>query len=77
MTRPTPTSRSERKLGTVFQRKQDGRWAAAVGLPDGRRVTRYVQPGTATPKRAAREQLARLIIEAASQPPNAQRAATP
>lgn len=64
---PTLAPRPKRKLGSVFQRKQDGRWAAAVGLPDGRRVTRYVPTGTVNPERAAHELLARLITEAASQ----------
>lgn len=64
MTRPSP--RPKRKLGSVFQRKQDGRWAAAVGLPDGRLVTRYVPSGTVNPERAAHELLARLITEAAA-----------
>ena len=38
--RPKPP---KRRLGTVFQRKQDGRWAASVTV-QGRRVTRYVKP---------------------------------
>lgn len=57
---------SKRKLGSVFQRKQDGRWAAAVTLPNGKRVTRYVPPDHADPERAAHELLAKLITGSAT-----------
>ncbi|WP_164473392.1 hypothetical protein [Deinococcus psychrotolerans] len=67
MTRcPAPQSVPKRKLGSVFQRKQDGRWAAAVTLSDGRRVTRYLKPDTPNPEKAAHELLAKLITEAAA-----------
>ncbi|WP_288481645.1 site-specific integrase [uncultured Deinococcus sp.] len=56
----------KRKLGSVFQRKQDGRWAAAVTLPSGKRITRYVKPDQPDPERAAHELLARLITEVGS-----------
>lgn len=56
----------KRKLGSVFQRKQDGRWAAAVTLPGGKRITRYVPPTEADPERAAHALLAKLITEAES-----------
>ena len=56
----------KRRPGSVFQRKQDGRWAAAVTLPGGKRVTRYLPPGTPNPERAAYELLARLMTEAST-----------
>lgn len=54
----------KRKLGSVFQRKQDGRWAAAITLPNGKRITRYVSPAEPSPERAAHALLAKLITEA-------------
>lgn len=54
---------SKRKLGSIFQRKQDQRWAVAVTLPDGRRVTRYVDRDHPDAERGAHELLARLITE--------------
>jgi len=57
----------KRKLGSVFQRKQDGRWAAAVTLPDGKRVTRYVHRDHPNPERGVHELLATLIVEAGTQ----------
>lgn len=61
-----PRQAGKRKLGSVFQRKQDGRWAAAVTLPDGRRVTRYVPPEQRDPERAAHELLAKMITTLAT-----------
>lgn len=51
----------KRKLGSVFQRKEDGRWAAAITLPNGKRITRYVAPDHTDPERGAHELLAKLI----------------
>lgn len=53
----------KRKLGSVYHRKAKGLWSAAVSLPDGRRVERYVERDHPDPERGAHELLAKLITE--------------
>ena len=48
----------KRARGSVFQRKQDGRWVVQVALPEGKRLVRY-----ATSKAEAEEKLAVLLVQ--------------
>lgn len=59
--------RPKRRLGSVYQRKQDGRWTASITL-HGQRLVRYVDPKLPPreQEKAAHELLAKLITEAGS-----------
>lgn len=60
----TPHKAPKRRLGSVFKRKEDGRWAASVTV-QGQRVTRYVKPegSDKEQERMAHTLLAKLITE--------------
>jgi integrase len=52
------SARSIPNLGSIYQRKQDGRWVASLRLGGGRRVTRY-----APSRKAAEEALQAILRE--------------